>query len=200
MTAPSTTEQAVESLRPNVYTFLPQDLIPDALIIAATTKVAEVEGDAPVAKAPYIDVGEAGFMPEGDEIPENELDSFEAVIATGKIAILTKISREQYKQTGGRQLLTDELKRAVIINADWALLTQAAPPAGKITPPPGLLNQDHTTGDEIEDNLDPVTDAITQIEAHSGTADLVIASPLSWAAGGQAEGVRRVQQVASRRR
>ena len=60
-------------------------------------------GRCPVAKAPFLDVvGEAGFVPEGDEIPANELDSFEAIIAKGKIAILTKISREQYKQTGVR--------------------------------------------------------------------------------------------------
>lgn len=59
-TTPFTTLQAVESLRPSVYTFAPADLIPDALIIRATTKVADIEGDEPVVRASFIDVGEAG--------------------------------------------------------------------------------------------------------------------------------------------
>ncbi len=107
-----TTPEAVESLRPNVTAFPPQDLIPDALIIAGTTKVADIEGDEPVVKAPFIMVDEAGFVPEGDEIEEADIDSREVEIATGKIAILTVVSREQYRQTGVADLLSEELKRA----------------------------------------------------------------------------------------
>jgi hypothetical protein len=42
--------------------------------------------------------------------------------------------------------------------------------------------QDHTSGGDIEANLDALADAVAQIEAHSGTADIIIASPQSWAA------------------
>jgi hypothetical protein len=42
--------------------------------------------------------------------------------------------------------------------------------------------QDHTEGGEITDNLDALSDAVATIESHSGFADLIIASPLSWAA------------------
>jgi hypothetical protein len=79
-------------------------------------------------------------------------------------------------------LLIDELKRAMTIRADIALLSEAGPTAPAITPPPGLLVQDHTTGGAIVENLDALSDAVAQIEAHSGTADLIVASPAGWAA------------------
>jgi hypothetical protein len=121
--------------------------------------VATIEGDEPIVRAPFIEVGEAGFVPEGDEIPDAGVDSREAIIATGKVAILTEVSREQYRQDGVSTLLSDELKRAMIVKADTALLSQAAPTAPAITPA-GLLVQDHTEGGEITNDLDPVTDAI----------------------------------------
>jgi HK97 family phage major capsid protein len=182
MTTPFTTSAAVESLRPNIYTFPPADLIPDALIIVGTTKVATVEGDEPTVRAPFLDVGVAGFVPEGDEIPDNELDSREVVIATGKVAILTSVSREQYSQTGVTDLLSTELRRAMTVKADRALLSQEAPTAPAMTPPAGLLEQDHTEGGSITDNLDALADAVATIEGHNGIADLIIASPASWAA------------------
>lgn len=122
------------------------------------------------------------FVPEGDEIPENELDSNEVEIATGKVAILTCVSREQYHQTGVRDLLSTELRRAITVKGDGALLSQPAPSGGKHTPPAGLLVQDHTAGGAITDDLDALSDAVALIESHGGTADLIIASPLSWAA------------------
>jgi HK97 family phage major capsid protein len=175
-----TSPEAVESLRPNIYTFPPQDLIPEALVIVGTTHVATVEGDAPVVKAPFIDPGEANFVAEGDEIGENEIDSSEVDIATGKIAILTVVSREQYGQSGVRDLLSTELRRAMTVKADRALLSQPAPTGKKITPPAGLLAQEHSNGGEIYTNLDALSDAVAQIEADNGTADLIVASPQSW--------------------
>jgi HK97 family phage major capsid protein len=165
------------------FTYPPVDLIPEALIIAATTKVADIEGDEPLVKAPFILLpDEPAFVPEGEEIEEADIDSREVEIGTGKIAILTVVSREQYRQTGVANLLSEELKRAVTVKADAAFLNQPAPTGGRHTPPPGLLVQDHTTGGAINDNLDAVSDAIALIESHSGTADLIIASPQSWAA------------------
>jgi hypothetical protein len=70
----------------------------------------------------------------------------------------------------------------MIVKADAAFLSQPAPAAGKHTPPAGLRVQDHTEGGEITDNLDELSDAVATIESHSGIADLIIASPLSWAA------------------
>ena len=181
-TTPFTTPQAVESLRPNVHEFPPEDIIPEALIFAATTHVADVRGDEPVVKCPYIEVEEPGFVPEGDEIPVNPIDSREGVIATGALATLTVVSVDQYRHNGVSALLTSELKRSMILKADTALLSQPAPAGKKITPPPGLLVQDHASGGEIVDNLDALSDAIAQIEAEGGTADVIVTSPLGWSA------------------
>jgi HK97 family phage major capsid protein len=133
-------------------------------------------------RAPFIEVGEAGFVPEGDEIPDAGVDSREAIIATGKISLLVEVSREQHRQTGVTALLTDELKRALTVRADTALLSQEAPAAPAITPPAGLLAQEHSEGGEINDNLDALSDAVALIESYSGTADLIIRSPTSWSA------------------
>ncbi|MGA5543507.1 phage major capsid protein [Mycobacterium sp. NPDC051198] len=182
MSTPFTTPQAVESLRPNTHVFPPRDLIPDALIIRASTHVANIEGDQPVVRAPFLQVGEAGFVPEGDEIPDGGVDSREAIIASGKVATIAEVSREQYKQDGVTNLLSEEMKRVVVVKADAAFLAQPMPAAGTITPPPGILVQDHTAGGRVVDNLDAVADAIALIESHSGAASLIVASPISWAA------------------
>lgn len=131
-------------------------------------------------RCPYIEVDEPGYVPEGDEIPFTAIDSREAIIATGALATLTVVSVDQYQQTGVSALLTSELKRSMVLKSDYALLSQAAPAGKKITPPPGLLVQEHTEGGTIDDNLDALSDAIAAIEAEGGTADLIIASPMGW--------------------
>jgi HK97 family phage major capsid protein len=135
-----------------------------------------------LVRAPFIDPGGAGFTPEGEEIDENEIDSSEITISTGKVTILTCVSREQYRQTGVSELLSTELRTAVIAKANTAFLSQPTPAAGSHTPPPGLLVQEHQEGGEITDNLDALSDAVATIENKSGTADLIVTIPLSWAA------------------
>jgi HK97 family phage major capsid protein len=79
-------------------------------------------------------------------------------------------------------MLSTELRRVMTVKADGVLMTQPAPIGGAITPAAGLLSQPHAQGDTLEDNLDALADAIALIESHSGSADLIIASPTSWAA------------------
>jgi hypothetical protein len=98
------------------------------------------------------------------------------------IAMLTDLSVDMYRQSGVSALLTSELKRVMTQKANAAFLAQPAPTAPAITPPAGILNQPHSTGGTFEDNLDAVSDAIAQIEAEGGTADLIVASPQSWSA------------------
>lgn len=183
MTTPIfTTPEAVESLRPDVHQFPPEDLLPDALIITATTKVGVVAGDAPVVRCPFIDVDNVDFVPEGSEIGVAPVDSREAVIATGALAVVTVVSVDQYRQNGVSTLLATELRRAMTQKADAALLSQEAPTSPAVTPPAGLLNQPHETGGTVTDDLDAVVDGIAAVEADGGQVDLIIASPQSWAA------------------
>jgi len=150
-------------------------------MITATTKVADISGDAPVVKVPFIDVDDVDFVPEGDEIPTSPIDSREAIIATGALAVITVTSVDQFRQAGVSNLLSNELRRAMTQKADAALLGQEEPTAPAITPPAGLLNQPHTMGGAVEDNLDAVVDGIASVEEDGGKVDQIIASPASWA-------------------
>ena len=77
-------------------------------------------------------------------------------------------------------LLSTELRRAMTVKCDGALLSQPAPTPPAITPPAGLFAQDHTEGGELEDSLDALSDAIAVIESSNGSADLIITSPTAW--------------------
>jgi hypothetical protein len=79
-----------------------------------------------------------------------------AVIATGALAVITAVPVDQYGQAGVSDLLSNELRRAITEKADAALRCQPAPSSTAITPPAGLLNQDHETGGTVEDDLDAV--------------------------------------------
>ena len=130
---------------------------------------------------PFIDVDDVDFVPEGAEIHTAPIDSREAIIHTGALAVITVVSVDQYGQPGVSNLLSNELRRAMTEKADVALLSQAAPTSPAVTPPAGLLNQPHATGGTVDDDLDAVVDGIAAVEADGGQVDLIIASPQSWA-------------------
>ena len=82
---------------PDVQGIAPSDVIPEALVIETSSRAGLVEGDEPAVRVPFVDFDDdAGFVPEGDQITEADPDSTEVVIHTGKVAVLAKISREQY--------------------------------------------------------------------------------------------------------
>ena len=122
-----------------------------------------------------------GFVPEGDDIDEAEPDSSEVLIHTGKVAVLTKISREQWVTGSASSMLSDAVRRALILKANAAYLSQALPTPPATTPPAGLLSQPLTTGGTVSTDLDAVIDAIATIEDASGTATHIVCSPSSWA-------------------
>ena len=65
------------------------------------------------------------FVPEGSEIHTAPIDSREAIIATGALAVITVVSVDQYGQAGVSNLLSTELRRAMTEKADHASLSQA---------------------------------------------------------------------------
>lgn len=176
------TTNSAKAWHPDVQGLAPAEIIPDALIIATSSKAGVVEGDEPAVRVPFVNFeGEIGFVPEGADIPEADPDDTEVVIHTGKVAALAKISYEQYSTGTAATLLSDAMRRDLIRKANAAYLAQAAPTGGNTTPPAGLLNLSPTNGGIVADDLDAVVDAIADIEDAGGSATHIIASPGAWA-------------------
>lgn len=181
-----TTPDAVKALAMDVRGVAPKDIIPEALIIAATTKAGVVEGDAPAVLVPYVsfDPDDIPFVPEGDVIPEQEPDDTQVAIHTGKVGLIVPVSREQWGQDDAAALISDAAREALVRKANRAFLTQAAPTPPATNPPAGVLNQSVTagTGDLVTaGNLDALVDALAIVEADGGAASHILANPLAWA-------------------
>lgn len=177
-----TTPTSPKALALDVLGLAPEQTIPQSVLIIATTKAGEVEGDAPAVRVPAINLdADTGFVAEGSAITESDPDLSELVILTGKIAVLVKASREQLAQPAALDVITAEIKRSVLAKVDWALLQQPAPVAPATHPPAGLLAHATAAG-TVADNLDAVIDAVAAIEAlPGGMCTNIVASPDSWA-------------------
>lgn len=160
----------------------PADLIPEALIIQASTRAGFVEGDEPAVRVPHLDFDDdAAFVDEGATITEADPDYAETVVHTGKVAVLAKVSREQWRHDNSGNLISTAMRRSLLRKANGAFLTQAAPGAGATAPPAGLLSLSPTAGGTVTDDLDAVADAVATIETAWGQATHIIMSPDSYA-------------------
>lgn len=167
---------------PDVVGLAPRDVIPEALIVQTSSFAGFVEGDAPSVRVPFVSFdADAAFTPEGTQITEADPDSSEVVIHTGKVAVLARVSREQYQTGDAASLLSDSMRIALIRKANGAYLAQAAPVGPATTPPAGLLNLGVTDGGSVAVDLDAVIEAVADIEGAGGTATHIIASPTAWA-------------------
>ena len=170
-------------------TFIAKELIPEALIFKITTTAGGIEGDAPQVRVPFVSVDPtAGFVLEGADLTATDPTLSEILISTGKIALLTKVSREASTYVEATDLLSASTQRAVILKGNVALL------ANPVTAqqPTGLLNTvgivDGGTLDP--DNLDAIADAITSVEVNGGTATHIVCDPASF-------GILRLMKVAT---
>lgn len=156
-------------------TYPAQELIPEALIFELATIAGNIEGDEPSIRVPYIasDQG-AGFVPEGSDIPESDPDLAEILVNTGKLAILSKISNEARSYPDARDLLSTSMRKAMMIKANTALLSNASDPTG-LHNVAGI--EDAGT---LGDNLDAIGDAITAVEVNGGQATGIVTDPASW--------------------
>ena len=184
----ATTVNSAKAWAPDVQAFLPSDVIPEALIFQAATVVTqELEGDAPVARIPWIDDAAAEFVAEGAEIDEAEPELAETIVATGKISQLIPVSREQFGQNGTANLLSESVRRAIVKRANEAFIAQVAPAEGKLTPPEGILTQAAWQTEAgsgvgtITDNLDPLALTLALVESNGATPSQLIMSPNAWA-------------------
>ena len=63
------TPNSASAWRPDLYTFAPADVVPDALVNQCSTVAGSIEGDAPVVKVAYVDDDAADFVAEGSTSP-----------------------------------------------------------------------------------------------------------------------------------
>lgn len=176
------TTNSAQSWSPDIQAFTPEDVVPDALILKASTVVTQsLEGDAPVARIPWVDDDEADFVAEGAEIDEAEPTLAEVTVPTAKVSQLIRISREQWAQTGAAGLLSTSAQRAIVKRGNEAFIAQAAPTAPAYTPPEGIITQ---AGIEVEDpisaDLDPLALAVALIENNGGNPNVIAINPLAW--------------------
>lgn len=180
--ATHTTPTSSQAWSPDVTTFLPSEVIPEALVMQASTVSGRIEGDEPLLRVAFVDDDNADFVAEGTEIPEADPVLSEITVATGKVAQLVRLSREQYVQSNAATMLSDSVRRAVVKRADLAFISQAAPVGPAVTPPAGLLNiADITDGGAIAGDLDGLVDIVAGIAAAGGTATNILLSPTAWA-------------------
>ncbi|WP_170981326.1 phage major capsid protein, partial [Mycolicibacterium sp. CR10] len=174
--ATQTTPLSPAAWRPDITAYVPDDVIPDALILTTATVVGRIEGDEPAVRVPYVsDDGTVGFIAEGQPIPDAAQEFDEVVVQTNKVAALGKYSYETLAQPEAARMVTNSLRRSVVRKANAAYL-------GNASGPTGLLNiAGLTDAGIIDENLDPVVDAIAGIEAAGGMATNIIAAPDAWA-------------------
>lgn len=180
--ATETTTTAAEAWRPNVQGFVALDTIPEALILQTSTVSGSIEGDEPMLLVPYVGGAEASFVAEGAPIPEDDIELGQVAVATGKVAHLLRLSAELMSQPNASTLIMNAARRAVVLKANQAYLSQVAPTPPAFSPAAGLLNiAGITDGGAVADDLDAVVDAVAGIEAAGGTASHIIAAPSAWA-------------------
>lgn len=170
-----TTRKGPKGLFPD-QTFMPEDVVPEALIHRLTTPTVMIEGDEPSVRVPYItDEPNAAFTNEDTEIPESDIGFSEVLIKTRKLAILHRSSREAVTYPDAAAGVAKAMGSAIIGAANDALLHNAADPTG-------LLNTAdiHDGGTMAAGDLDVLSDAITAVEAMGGTVDAIVMDPLSW--------------------
>lgn len=170
-----TTPAGPKGLYPDA-TFIPGEIVPDALLLQITTPTVPIEGDEPVVRVPFVaEDATVGFVAEGDIIPESDAALSELQISTHKIAVLSRMSREAAFHTGAEDLISTSMARAVTVKGNNALLAHPAGPTGLLATP-GLID----AGVMASTHLDVLSDAITEVEANGGAVSHLLMDPRSW--------------------
>lgn len=179
-----TTTTSAKAWAPDVKAFAPQDVIPEALILQTSTRLGNVEGDAQAVRVAWVDDADADHATEGESIDDSDPGLDEVLIYTTKVAQIVTLSREQYGQPGTAGNLARSVARAVTRKANLAYVAEAAPTPPAVNPPAGLLNIGGVLSsfDTITTDLDPLADAVAEIEGADGIPSHILASPSAWGA------------------
>ncbi|WP_129658571.1 phage major capsid protein [Rothia halotolerans] len=188
----STTTNSPKGFAPDEVHFQPSEAVPEALLMLASTIVnTTLEGDAPAVRIPWIrddrqvtlnpaDNSSPVFTPEGKNLAVYQPPVAETVVSVRKLTQLSHISREMWDSGSNAQLLSQWSQRAVTRAADTAFLngfpsTDPNYRLSGITETAGMVE-----GGNITTSLDPLADALAQVEANGAQPTHIIANPLAW--------------------
>lgn len=183
MATTQTTLNSAPAWSPDLVTFVPTDAVPDALILQCTTvATTELDGDGPVAMVPYVDDDEADFVAEGEAIDTAEPDLAAAIVRTGKVSLLLRVSNEQFHQTNTATMLSESAARAVTVKANEAFIAQTPPTPPAVNPPAGIVHADDIIDiGEIGDDLDDLVDLGATLEGAGAMLSHFVLAPTTWA-------------------
>ncbi|SDU43139.1 phage major capsid protein [Gordonia westfalica] len=180
--AVETTITSAKAWSPDLTAVPPADAVPDALILETSTVSGTIEGDAPAVRVQYVDDATASFTAEGVTIDEANPGLSEALVHTGKVAQIIRLSREQFAQPNASELLSASVARAVTKAGNTAYIAQAAPTSPAVTPPAGLLNiPGIVNGGAVADSLDGLVDLLATLAGNGADPSHIVLSPTAWA-------------------
>src|SRR5699024_2877994 len=117
-------------------------------------------GDDVAVRVPFVSEDPAaGFYKEASAIDDDDTTADEVTIYTGKVATVSKFSREQLTQPEVPQIVLNSLKRSVSARANTAFVAN-----DDADFPLGLLEQAHHDGGAVDANLDALVDARAHIQ------------------------------------
>lgn len=178
----ATTSTSASAWRPDLYSFAPAAVLPDAVLLNHSFVAGEIKGDAPSLRVAYAVDDSAQFVAEGDEITEAAPELNEALIYSRKFAQLLRISREQYSQDGTAEELARSVARAMTTKADAAFLAQPAPISPAAAPAAGLVHVAGSAAAVVTSDLDPLIDLEAAVRVNGAAPTAWLLSPDVWAA------------------
>jgi HK97 family phage major capsid protein len=178
----ATTVNSDKAWAPDLYSFAPSDVVPEALILQCSTRAGSVEGDAPSVRVAYVNDDEAVFKAEAAELDEAEPQLAEVLVHTAKITQLVRLSREQYSQEGTAGQLAQSVARALTRRGDIAFVAEPAPTPPAVAPVAGLVDVPGVVeGGNVSDSLDELVDLIAELQDNLSTPTHILVDPLGWA-------------------
>lgn len=174
------TPEAAEAWAPNKIAFKPEEVIPEALILKASTVVDKtLRGDNPSVLVPWVNDADANWAYEHEKIETTSVDLSQVAVHVRKIVQIIPVSNELWSsETFNADMVSNSSMRAITNKANAAFVS-AVPdeknPLIGIANTPGVI-----TGGTITKSLDPLADAVAQIEANRGTPTVILANPLAW--------------------
>lgn len=174
------TPEAAKAWAPDKIAFKPEEVIPDALLLKATTVVdTTLRGDNPSVLVPWVDDAAANWAYEHEQIETVTPKLSQVVVNVRKIAQLIPVSNELWSsETFNSTTVANSSMRAITNKANEAFVSATPDQKNPLT---GIANTEGIiTGGTITKSLDPLADVVAQIEANRGTPSVILANPLAW--------------------